>query len=105
MNIKKIIANIDKVDASKKIVRFTTAISVGVAVKHIVADNVPAHENPVVNFAVNASCYVGGSVAAGFVLKHLGEYTDEAIDDFLKSFNAAYANEMSTDVVIEGTVL
>lgn len=104
MNIKTTLKNIDKTDAAKKVVRFATTLSVGAAVKNVVREHVPAHDNPVINLAVNASCYIGGTVAAGYVLHQLGQYSDAAIDELLAPLKELQdANESETDAV-EGTV-
>lgn len=106
MNIKNIIANIDKVDLSKKIVRAATALSVGVAIKNIVIDNVPARDNRIANLIVGASVVVGGYVASDYILKELGQHTDARIDELLASFQTPVEeDEPSEIVVLEGPVL
>lgn len=105
MNIKTIIANVDKTAAAKKVVRFATAVSVGKSVQNVVRNNIPTSENRIVNFAVDAACYVGGSVAAGYVLEHLGDYSDQQIDTLLAPFQLADVQDDEDHEVITGTVL
>lgn len=102
MNIKTIIANIDKTKAAKKIVRTATAVSVGKAVQCVVRDHVPTSENPVVNFAVSAAVIVGGSVAASYVLDTLGGYSDQQIDAFLAELKPLFEKDDESEI-IEGT--
>jgi hypothetical protein len=105
MNIKNIIANIDKVEAGKKIVRTATAMSVGKVAQNSLRNNIPESTNPIANFAVSAACYVGGAVVAGFALEHLGAYSDKQIDEFFASFRPEAEDSELSEIVLEGPVL
>lgn len=104
MNIKTITAKIDKTQAAKKIVRFATGYAVGKTVHNIIRNNVPENDNPVINFAVGAACVVGGTVAAGYVLDALGDYSDAQIDQ-IKAELAPLFHQTDDSDVVEGTVL
>lgn len=104
MNIKKTLANVNKTQATKKVVRLATTVSVGVAVKNIIRSHVPEHDNPVVNFAVAAACLVGGAVAADYVLAQLGDYTDKQIDAIVRDLAPLLNKSNESEDAIEGTV-
>lgn len=105
MNIKNIIANVDKVEAGKKIVRTATAMSVGKVAQTSLRNNIPESTNPIANFAVSAACYVGGAVVAGYVLEHLGAYSDKQIDEIFAGFRPEVEDSELSEDTIEGTVL
>lgn len=101
MNIKNILSNVDKTVMTKRIVRTATALSVGKAVQHAIRSNIPEHDNPLVNFTVSAACYVGGTVAAGFVLDTLGAYSDREIDDFINTIKNGLEEARHEEIVLE----
>lgn len=105
MNIKTIIANVDKTAAAKHLVRIATAVSVGKAVNNVISDNVPLPENPISRFGVKVSVFVGGYVAAGYVVDALGDYTDGAIDEVLAAFHQINVASDENSEVLEGTIV
>lgn len=104
MNIRSAVARIDKTKAAKKVTHLCIGYAVGKTVHNILRENTPDSDNPVVNFAINASCVVTGTFAAGFVVKTISDYADKEIDDIVRELRPLFVKEEEPDtesVIIE----